>query len=114
MAGKESIVSLSPGRYFNVAHASDYTATTPSWIEERLRSGVLPYRWAGDAAARPRCADAVIQSLLCRAGGTGRRAGLKIRWPQGRVGSIPMPGTNFYPFLIVAHNSRKHGRRWQT
>jgi hypothetical protein len=32
-----------------------------------------------------------------RAGGTGRRAGLKIRWPQGRVGSIPMPGTTLFP-----------------
>jgi hypothetical protein len=42
MAGKESIVLVGPRRYFNVAHASDYTATTPSWIEDRLRSGVLP------------------------------------------------------------------------
>jgi hypothetical protein len=48
MAGKESTVIDGPRRYFNVAHASDYTATTPSWIEERLRSGVLPYRWAGN------------------------------------------------------------------
>jgi hypothetical protein len=30
-----------------------------------------------------------------RSGGTGRRAGLKIRWPQGRVGSTPSSGTNF-------------------
>ena len=28
-----------------------------------------------------------------RSGGTGRRAGLKIRWPQGREGSIPFSGT---------------------
>src|SRR5690242_14554235 len=28
-----------------------------------------------------------------RSGGTGRRAGLKIRWPSGRVGSIPTFGT---------------------
>src|SRR5688572_151660 len=26
-------------------------------------------------------------------GGTGRRIGLKIRWPKGRAGSIPAPGT---------------------
>jgi hypothetical protein len=35
----------------------------------------------------------VIFSLLARSGGTGRRAGLKIRWPQGRVGSTPSSGT---------------------
>ena len=35
----------------------------------------------------------VVSLERSRAGGTGRRAGLKIRWPQGRVGSIPMPGT---------------------
>src|ERR1041384_6495603 len=28
-----------------------------------------------------------------RRGGTGRRAGLKIQWPQGRVGSSPSAGT---------------------
>src|SRR3989442_14843313 len=28
-----------------------------------------------------------------RSGGIGRRAGLKIRWPQGRVGSTPSSGT---------------------
>ena len=27
-------------------------------------------------------------------GGTGRRYGLKIRWPKGRAGSSPAPGTN--------------------
>ncbi len=31
--------------------------------------------------------------LPCRGGGTGRRAGLKIRWWQHRVGSIPTLGT---------------------
>ena len=32
---------------------------------------------------------------MCRSrgGGTGRRSGLKIPWPEGRVGSIPAPGT---------------------
>lgn len=34
--------------YFNILQASDYTATTPSWIEDQLRSGALPYRWAGN------------------------------------------------------------------
>ena len=29
----------------------------------------------------------------CRDGGTGRRGGLKIPWPQGCVGSSPTPGT---------------------
>jgi hypothetical protein len=31
--------------YFNIVHASENTATTPSWIEGRLRSGELPNRW---------------------------------------------------------------------
>src|SRR3972149_3303087 len=30
---------------------------------------------------------------LRRSGGTGRRAGLKIPWPQGREGSTPSSGT---------------------
>jgi hypothetical protein len=34
---------------------------------------------------------------MCRCGGTGRRAGLKIRWGQPRVGSIPTTGTIFFP-----------------
>jgi hypothetical protein len=29
----------------------------------------------------------------CPGGGIGRRSGLKIRWPQGRAGSSPAPGT---------------------
>ena len=32
-----------------------------------------------------------------RSGGIGRRAGLKIRWPQGRVGSSPTSGTSIAP-----------------
>src|SRR3990172_166438 len=34
---------------------------------------------------------------LRRSGGTGRRAGLKIPWPQGREGSTPSSGTTFSP-----------------
>ncbi len=30
-----------------------------------------------------------------RRGGIGRRAGLKIQWPQGRVGSSPSAGNDF-------------------
>src|SRR5215471_2458968 len=37
-----------------------------------------------------------------RSGGTGRRAGLKIRWPSGRVGSIPTFGTRFFRGLPAA------------
>ena len=36
----------------------------------------------------------MLFSMETRSGGTGRRAGLKIRWPQGRVGSTPSSGTN--------------------
>ena len=35
-----------------------------------------------------------MRPLKCRGGGTGRRAGLKIRWWRHRVGSIPTLGTN--------------------
>jgi hypothetical protein len=33
--------------------------------------------------------------LKSRRGGIGRRAGLKIQWPQGRVGSSPSAGKVF-------------------
>ena len=32
---------------------------------------------------------------ICRRGGIGRRAGLKIQWPRGRVGSSPSAGKVF-------------------
>ena len=55
--------------------------------------------------------------LSARSGGTGRRAGLKIRWPQGRVGSTPSSGTIFLPRyilriswnLLLSDASRKKG-----
>ena len=37
---------------------------------------------------------AIIAPLTCRGGGTGRRAGFKIRFLHGSVGSIPTLGTN--------------------
>jgi hypothetical protein len=40
-----------------------------------------------------------------RSGGTGRRAGLKIRWPQGRVGSTPSSGTNFKDYRRDAESA---------
>ena len=41
------------------------------------------------------------QSANCRRGGTGRRAGLKIQCPQGRVGSIPSAGISDCCYLYV-------------
>ena len=38
--------------------------------------------------------------LTCPSGGTGRRAGLKIRWPQGRDGSTPFSGTKLLFSLL--------------
>jgi hypothetical protein len=47
------------------------------------------YRWK-----RLRFAfDFVASDSQRRRGGIGRRAGLKIQWPQGRVGSSPSAGT---------------------
>ncbi len=36
---------------------------------------------------------AILHLHICRCGGIGRRAGLKIRWGQLRVGSTPTTGT---------------------
>ena len=38
--------------------------------------------------------SAILPILLCRGGGTGRRAGFKIRFLHGSAGSIPALGTN--------------------
>ena len=47
---------------------------------------------------------------LRRSGGTGRRAGLKIPWPQGREGSTPSSGTRLFPEPV--HGGRTgFGRR---
>src|SRR5712692_9058322 len=47
----------------------------------------------------------MLSLTIRRAGGTGRRAGLKIRWPQGRVGSTPMPGTkSIFDSLLRTRN----------
>ena len=49
-------------------------------------------------------------SHLRRSGGTGRRAGLKIPWPQGREGSTPSSGTSLFPEPV--HGGRTgFGRR---
>ena len=37
----------------------------------------------------------MVKWRLCPNGGTGRRAGFRSQWPQGRVGSSPISGTNF-------------------
>ena len=39
-------------------------------------------------------------ALLCRGGGTGRRAGFKIRFLHGSVGSIPTLGTSYIHNLL--------------
>jgi hypothetical protein len=62
---------------------------------------------SGAAAAPAQEGQHFIGMLTCRGGGTGRRSGLKIPWPSGRVGSIPTPGTfgfatTLFLFLAVA------------
>ena len=37
---------------------------------------------------------------MCLGGETGRRAGFKIRFLHGSVGSIPTPGTSVYPAFL--------------
>ena len=43
-----SSTPLEARSFFNILQAADYTSTKPSWIEDQLRAGKLPYRWAGN------------------------------------------------------------------
>src|ERR1700691_2997941 len=49
-------------------------------------------------------------SLESSSGETGRRAGLKIRWPQGRVGSIPSSSTKLSERIFRRPLSRNQFR----
>ena len=59
--------------------------------------------------------SAILPILLCRGGGTGRRAGFKIRFLHGSAGSIPALGTNvreaqclhgtLSPILFLTHRN---------
>src|SRR6185436_9685776 len=69
--------------------------------ESRRKKDGLPQRLEFEL----RCALRSIKSRRSRRGGIGRRAGLKIQWPQGRVGSSPSAGKP--PFFI---GKRSHGR----
>ena len=42
-----------------------------------------------------------VFSSLGSHGEIGRRNGLKIRWPQGRAGSIPAESTILYQSLLI-------------
>ena len=58
----------------------------------------------------PFCSLLYLRFKNCRDGGTGRRAGFKIRWWQHRVGSIPTLGTlgNFDSYLLKPVDSVTH------
>ena len=72
---------------------SGYTAS-PATTEARWQSGYAAACKAVDAGSIPTLAS--ISFLASRpGGGTGRRYGLKIRCPQGRVGSSPTLGTMY-------------------
>ena len=48
--------------------------------------------------------SAILAALSCRGGGTGRRAGFKIRFLCGSAGSIPALGTmREFPSRIYSH-----------
>ncbi len=53
--------------------------------EGKPRLYCAPSGWGSPVKASP--------AEACRDGGTGRRAGFKIRFPKGSGGSIPPPGT---------------------
>src|SRR5437879_2513887 len=64
-------------------------------ISMRERGGtkrILPLQLEARLEFELRCALRSIKSRRSRRGGIGRRAGLKIQWPQGRVGSSPSAG----------------------
>src|SRR5215208_393180 len=73
------------------ANAFEPLVTLPSSITRRCRPAGLIGGVSGVHAPRatPR-RGATVRSR--RSGGIGRRAGLKIRWPSGLVGSIPTSG----------------------
>src|SRR5699024_5504440 len=65
---------------------------------------ILYFTWRHSQGARPRSAKPLspvqIRSpppfTTCQCGGIGRRAGLKIPFPHGSVGSTPTTGTRMY------------------
>ena len=52
--------------------------------------------------------SAILPILLCR-GGTGRRAGFKIRFLHGSAGSIPALGTKLYSIAEFFHKNSVSG-----
>ena len=66
--------------------------------------------YLGEQHFTKRSADAIL--AVCPSGGTGRRAGLKIRWPQGRDGSTPFSGTKI--FWKIAYGSEPYDPRIRT
>ena len=58
-------------------------------------------RSAADLAGSAGNTADTLNSAARRSGGTGRRRGLKIPWPQGRSGSNPGSGTNRPKVLYV-------------
>ena len=70
------------------------SAASPDAARSALREARSESPCAASESILPSQAPiAYTAGLACPDGGTGRRAGLKIRWWRHRVGSIPSPGT---------------------
>jgi excisionase family DNA binding protein len=81
--------------YFSILQAADYTTATPSWIEEQLRNGKLPYRWIGNKRVIfRRDLDELMESLPVETGLCDVPAFLAREVAEGEGGSVRVQGDN--------------------
>ena len=88
-----AIRSLAEPKWRNSARRNPWFPREPPPFSRRTDHSVRASRPAKPASGGGTLAHRRYDPWPSRSGGTGRRAGLKIRCPKGRVGSIPTFGT---------------------